>query len=113
LHYGNCKEVYIGFKSFSAKTGNQFPIFTFDLRSKICDNNYYFVNAESFSAKTGEFGVIIAMVTLCVFLAFASQYFLKTTNLFNVLRQLSLITTLSVGQLDFGSQPEQKKPLSP
>ncbi|GHU61322.1 monosaccharide-transporting ATPase [Clostridia bacterium] len=45
-----------------------------------------------------EFGVLIALIILCVLLAIASPYFLKVTNLFNVLRQLSLITILAVGQ---------------
>jgi ribose transport system permease protein len=45
-----------------------------------------------------EFGVIVALIVLCVFLAIGSPYFLKITNLFNVLRQLSLITPLAVGQ---------------
>ena len=45
-----------------------------------------------------ESGVIIALIILCVFLSIASPYFLKYTNVFNVLRQLSLIAILAVGE---------------
>jgi ribose transport system permease protein len=45
-----------------------------------------------------EFGVLIALIVLCAIIAIASPYFLKTTNLFNVLRQISIIGILAVGQ---------------
>lgn len=45
-----------------------------------------------------EFGVLIALIVLCTIIAIASPYFLKTMNLFNVLRQISIIGILAVGQ---------------
>ncbi|QUI25368.1 ABC transporter permease [Vallitalea pronyensis] len=45
-----------------------------------------------------EFGVLVALILLCVFLSFASPYFLKPMNIFNVLRQISIIGILAVGQ---------------
>lgn len=48
--------------------------------------------------KIREFGVLVALILLCVFLSFASPYFLKPMNIFNVLRQISIIGILAVGQ---------------
>jgi ribose transport system permease protein len=45
-----------------------------------------------------EFGVLVALLVLCAIIAIASPYFLKPNNLFNVLRQISIIGILAVGQ---------------
>ncbi|MDX1993068.1 MAG: ABC transporter permease [bacterium] len=44
-----------------------------------------------------EAGVAIALVLMCVFLAFASDAFLSTRNLLNVGRQVSLIGIMAIG----------------
>lgn len=44
-----------------------------------------------------ESGVALAFLTLCVILSFASPYFLTILNIFNVLRQISVIAILAVG----------------
>ena len=48
-------------------------------------------------AKT-EVSVLIALLILCAVLSLLSPYFLKTQNIFNVLRQFSLIGILAVGE---------------
>jgi len=45
-----------------------------------------------------ESSVFIALVVLCIALSFASPYFLKQRNLFSVLRQISAIAVMAVGQ---------------
>ncbi len=45
-----------------------------------------------------EFSILMALVVLCVTLMIASPYFLKMTNIFNVLRQFSIYAILAVGQ---------------
>ncbi len=44
-----------------------------------------------------ETGVFLALVCMCVFLAFATESFLTTTNLLNVGRQISLLGIMAVG----------------
>lgn len=44
-----------------------------------------------------ETGVFLALVCMCVFLAFASESFLTSTNLLNVGRQVSLLGIMAVG----------------
>jgi len=50
------------------------------------------------AASKKEMGVLSALILLCVFLAITSPYFLKITNIFNVLRQFSVFGILAVGQ---------------
>lgn len=45
-----------------------------------------------------ESSVFIALILLCVVLSIASPYFLKQRNLFSVLRQISAIAIMAVGQ---------------
>jgi len=44
-----------------------------------------------------ETGVFIALLVMCVFLSVTNEYFLSTTNLLNVGRQISLIGIMAVG----------------
>jgi len=44
-----------------------------------------------------ETGVFLALVVMCVFLAFATESFLTSTNLLNVGRQIALLGIMSVG----------------
>ena len=44
-----------------------------------------------------EAGVFIALLALCAFLSFATDWFLTSVNLFNVGRQISLLGIMSVG----------------
>ena len=46
---------------------------------------------------TRESGVFLALVVLCIFMAFSSPYFLKTENIFNVLRSMSTIGIMAIG----------------
>jgi ribose transport system permease protein len=47
--------------------------------------------------RTREIGVLIALLVLCVAMSYASPYFLKTQNLFNVLRGMSTIGIMAIG----------------
>ena len=44
-----------------------------------------------------ELGVLVALLTLCVGLSFASPYFLTLRNIFNVLQGMSTIGIMAVG----------------
>jgi putative xylitol transport system permease protein len=44
-----------------------------------------------------KFGVLIALVLLCIFLTFANEYFLTGRNITNVLRQVSINGILAIG----------------
>ncbi len=55
------------------------------------------LSASSFTRKK-EFSVLMALLALCFALSLLSPYFLRMNNLFNVLRQFSLIGILAVGQ---------------
>ncbi|MCF6328329.1 MAG: ABC transporter permease [Henriciella sp.] len=44
-----------------------------------------------------KYGILIALILLCVFLSFASEYFLTTRNILNVLRQTSINGILAIG----------------
>jgi putative xylitol transport system permease protein len=44
-----------------------------------------------------EYGIILVFFAFCIILAFANPYFLKTKNLINVLRQVSINGLLSIG----------------
>lgn len=44
-----------------------------------------------------EFSVFLGLLILCVIMSFASSYFLKTNNLFNILNQISRYGIVSVG----------------
>jgi len=46
---------------------------------------------------TRESAVFVALVLLCIAMSFASQYFLTTENIFNVLRGLSTIGIMAIG----------------
>lgn len=48
--------------------------------------------------KKKEFSVFVALVILCAIISALSPYFLRMNNLFNVLRQFSIIGILAVGQ---------------
>ena len=45
-----------------------------------------------------RYGIFIAFVLLCIFLSFASEYFLTARNILNVLRQASINGILAIGQ---------------
>lgn len=45
-----------------------------------------------------ELSVLIALIVLCTLMAIASPVFLKSTNIFNVLRQISVYSILAIGQ---------------
>ena len=47
--------------------------------------------------RTREFGVLAALLVLCVAMSFASPYFLKPQNIFNVLRGMSTIGIMAIG----------------
>ncbi|EEW26183.1 ABC transporter permease [Rhodobacter ferrooxidans] len=44
-----------------------------------------------------KYGILVALVLVCVILAFANEYFLTTRNLVNVLRQTSINGILAIG----------------
>ena len=46
---------------------------------------------------TRESGVFVALVILIIFMSFASPYFLKSENVFNVLRGMSTIGIMAIG----------------
>ena len=45
-----------------------------------------------------EFGVFVALVVLSILMGFLSPYFLKPENIFNVLRGMSTIGIMAIGQ---------------
>jgi ribose transport system permease protein len=47
--------------------------------------------------RTREIGVLAALIVLCIVMSFASPYFLKTQNIFNVLRGMSTIGIMAIG----------------
>jgi ribose transport system permease protein len=47
--------------------------------------------------RTREIGVLAALLVLCVVMSIASPYFLKTQNIFNVLRSMSTIGIMAIG----------------
>jgi ribose transport system permease protein len=47
---------------------------------------------------TREIGVIIALIVLIIVMSILSPYFLKTTNIFNVLRGMSTIGIMAIGE---------------
>jgi ribose transport system permease protein len=53
--------------------------------------------APSRLLRAREAGVFIALLALCVFLSFSTDGFLRSINLFNVGRQVSLLGIMSVG----------------
>lgn len=44
-----------------------------------------------------QYGILIAFVLCCIFLSIASEYFLTTRNILNVLRQVSINGILAIG----------------
>ncbi|NLF26615.1 MAG: ABC transporter permease [Clostridiales bacterium] len=44
-----------------------------------------------------EFSIFLGLLMMCVAMSFASEYFLKTNNLFNILNQISRYGIVSVG----------------
>ncbi|HHW00236.1 MAG TPA: ABC transporter permease [Clostridiaceae bacterium] len=55
-------------------------------------------NLLSKLAKSKEFSVLVALFVLCLVVSLLSPYFLKMQNIFNVLRQISVIGILAVGE---------------
>jgi ribose transport system permease protein len=53
--------------------------------------------AHRTSIMTPELSVLMALLVMCVIMTFASPYFLTFKNIFNVLRQFSLIAILAIG----------------
>ena len=47
--------------------------------------------------RSREIGVLVALLVLCIVMSFASPYFLKPQNLFNVLRSVSTIGIMAIG----------------
>jgi ribose transport system permease protein len=47
--------------------------------------------------RTREIGVLAALIVLCIVMSIASPYFLKTQNIFNVLRGMSTIGIMAIG----------------
>lgn len=45
-----------------------------------------------------EMGIFIALLSLCIILSFSSSHFLKLENLLNVLRQISVVGIIAVGE---------------
>lgn len=54
-------------------------------------------NQAHFGAVAQRFGIVIALVVLCVVLSFANEYFLTSRNIVNVLRQTSINGILAIG----------------
>ncbi|MGA2548103.1 MAG: ABC transporter permease [Rectinemataceae bacterium] len=52
---------------------------------------------NAFFAKP-EVSVLVALILLCVFMTIASPYFMTFKNIMNVLRQISLIAILAIGE---------------
>jgi putative xylitol transport system permease protein len=44
-----------------------------------------------------EYGILFALIIICIFLSFASEYFLTSRNILNVLRQTSINGILAIG----------------
>ncbi len=44
-----------------------------------------------------EFSIFVGLVALCVLMSFLSEYFLKVSNIFNILNQISRYGIVSVG----------------
>ena len=44
-----------------------------------------------------EFSIFVGLVVLCVLMSFLSEYFLKVSNIFNILNQISRYGIVSVG----------------
>jgi len=49
------------------------------------------------SSVVQRYGILIALVVCCIFLSVASEYFLTTRNIINVLRQVSINGILAIG----------------
>ncbi|MBI1171328.1 ABC transporter permease [bacterium] len=55
-------------------------------------------SASDLAAAYGrKYGILIALIVVCVFLTFANEYFLTGRNLLNVLRQTSINGILAIG----------------
>lgn len=54
-------------------------------------------NKKSRISSLNTLGILIAFIVLCVVLAIASPAFLKTTNLLNILQQVSINFTIAIG----------------
>lgn len=48
--------------------------------------------------KIKEFGILAGLLLLCIIISIFSPYFLKTSNIFNVLQQFSIYAILAIGQ---------------
>lgn len=60
------------------------------------ENGEKYLTIKRITSRT-EFGVFIALLLLIIAMSFASPYFLKTNNIFNVLSQISRYGIVSVG----------------
>jgi ribose/xylose/arabinose/galactoside ABC-type transport system permease subunit len=49
-------------------------------------------------AQSKEFGVLIALIIVCVFMSVASPYFATSKNIFNVLQGMSTIAIVAIGE---------------
>ena len=53
---------------------------------------------KTLAAKYGQkYGILLALILVCVILTFANEYFLTTRNILNVLRQTSINGILAIG----------------
>ena len=53
---------------------------------------------KALAAKYGQkYGILLALILVCVILTFANEYFLTTRNILNVLRQTSINGILAIG----------------
>jgi Ribose/xylose/arabinose/galactoside ABC-type transport systems, permease components len=50
-----------------------------------------------FSALVHKYVIVFVLLAMCIFMSFASQYFLKIDNIINVFRQISVTGILAVG----------------
>lgn len=66
--------------------------------STTTEANSSFLDVISKIIKRKEFSVFVALVLLCTVVSFLSPYFLGVQNIFNVLRQFSVIGILAVGE---------------
>jgi ribose transport system permease protein len=60
----------------------------------------YFLHRDIFIYRiflAREFGVFVALIIICIIMSFASPYFLKYKNIFNVLRSMSTIGIMAIG----------------
>lgn len=52
---------------------------------------------ENILSKIGNSGIVVILIFICVLMSFLSPYFLKPSNIMNILRQISNMGIISVG----------------